>query len=196
MTDLPPIILGSSSKTRKKLFNTLQLDFSVISPDIDESPSPSEDAKSLSQRLALEKNIALRNKVSMPAILISCDQTMLLNEEIIGKPRNSSDAIDIITRCSGQTAYFYTSLCVYDPLKEKTYACTVTTTVLYRAYTAETAVRYIQKENTLNAAGAIHCEGLGISLLQSIQSDDPNALLGLPLIELCGILNKIGVKSP
>ena len=196
MTDLPPIILGSSSKTRKKLFDTLQIDFTVVSPNIDESPKPNEEAKSLSQRLALEKNIALKDKVRMPAILISCDQTMLLNQDIIGKPRDDSDAIDIITRCSGQTAYFYTSLCVYDPLKDITHARTVKTTVLYRAYTAETAVRYIQKENTLNAAGAIHCEGLGISLLQSIQSNDPNALLGLPLIELCGILTDIGIKLP
>ena len=196
MTDFLPIILGSSSKTRQKLLSTLLLDFTVISPDIDESPNPDEDAKTLSQRLAKEKNIAIQAKIKKPSIIISCDQTMLLEQEMIGKPQDKADAISIISRCSGKTAYFYTSLCVFDPRTRQIYARTVRTMVTYKKYTPATALRYINKENTLNAAGAIHCESLGIALLQSIESDDPNALLGLPLIQLCTILNDIGIHLP
>jgi len=196
MTTLPPIILGSASKTRKLLLEKLKIDFTVLSPDIDESPKEHEDAKSLSQRLALEKNLTLQQKIVQPAVIISCDQTMLMNDEIIGKPSDKSHAISIITRCSGKTAHFFTSLCVYDPSSKSIFSKTVTTEVTYKPFTAETAANYIQNEDTLNATGAIHCEGLGICLLQSIQSDDPNAVLGLPLIELCSILTLIGFKLP
>ena len=193
MEQSPRLILGSSSATRYQLLSRLQIPFVTISPNIDESPKKDESAIDLSERLAKEKAQAIFTKTSLALPLITSDQVMLLKGEILGKPRNTEHAIQIIHQCSGQTAEFYTSLTVTNTATNQQLIHTEKTTVEYRQYDRSVAERYVAIEKPLNAAGAIHCEGLGISLLSNIHSNDPTALLGLPLIALSEMLRQVGV---
>lgn len=186
------LILGSSSKTRQMLLNRLGIPFTITPPEIDETPHEFETPIEHVKRLAHEKSAAVRKASKPNDIIITSDQVMLLQDEIISKPKDTEDAIRQILACSGKTITFYTSLLVknthYNVEPEA-----ILTTVKYRDYNIESARRYVEREYTLNAAGSIHCEGLGISLLDSITSDDPTAILGLPLISVCKHLRQLGI---
>ncbi len=193
MKQSPRLILGSSSATRHQLLCRLQIPFLTVPPNIDESPKQDESANDLSERLAIEKAQAISTTTNLALPLITSDQVMLLNNEILGKPRNREHAIEIIHQCSGQTAEFYTSLAVTNTATNQQLTHTEKTTVEYRQYDRSVAEKYVAIEKPLNAAGAIHCEGLGISLLSRIHSNDPTALLGLPLIALSDMLRQVGI---
>ena len=186
------LILGSSSKTRQMLLNRLGIPFTTIPPEIDETPYEFEKPIEHVKRLAKEKSSAVRRNSNPNDIIITSDQVMLLDNEIISKPKDTEDAIQQILACSGKTITFYTSLLVtndhYGVEPEA-----ILTSVKYRTYDIKSAQRYVEREYTLNAAGSIHCEGLGISLLDSITSDDPTAILGLPLISVCNHLRRLGI---
>ena len=193
MEQSPCVILGSSSRTRHQLLSRLRIPFTTMSPDIDESSQKNEDAAHLAKRLAHAKADAILARIDTDIPLITSDQVMLLNEQILGKPRDENDAVNIIHRCSGQCAAFFTHVVVTDPSTRQQLSHLEKTVVQYRSYSRRTAEQYVKIEQPLRAAGAIHCEGLGISLLERINSNDPTALLGLPLIKLSAMLREMGV---
>ncbi len=184
------LILASSSVYRQRLLLQLEVSFTCISPDIDESSFPNESAEALTRRLAITK--AARVLQDNPgALVIGSDQVADLDGTILGKPYNPERAIAQLAQCSGKTVRFYTSVALLSSGMQQ--VDVVTTWVRFRALTDEQIRVYIKKEEPLDCAGSFKCEGLGVALFESIQSDDPSALIGLPLISLNRMLHAAGV---
>ncbi|HEY9029965.1 MAG TPA: Maf family nucleotide pyrophosphatase [Kangiella sp.] len=187
------IILASSSPYRKELLSRILEGFGTISPDIDETPFPDEEPIELVARLAQQKALAIA--VSHPeALVIGSDQVCVLNNQIVGKPGTMDKAIEQLKACSGQTVTFYTSLCVTTGQDASQETTVVATKVHFRQLTDKEITAYLEKEQPLNCAGSFKCEGLGIVLFEAIESKDPTALIGLPLIALATRLREFGVK--
>lgn len=184
------LILASSSVYRQRLLLQLEVSFTCISPDIDESSFSNESAEALTRRLAITK--AARVLQDNPgALVIGSDQVADLDGTILGKPYNPERAIAQLAQCSGKTVRFYTSVALLSSGMQQ--VDVVTTWVRFRALTEEQIRAYIKKEEPLDCAGSFKCEGLGVALFESIQSDDPSALIGLPLISLNRMLHAAGV---
>lgn len=180
------LILASSSVYRQRLLLQLGVSFTCISPDIDESSRPNESADALTHRLAITK--AARILQDNPeALIIGSDQVADLDGTILGKPYDPERAVAQLTQCSGKTVRFYTSVALLSSGMQQ--VDVVTTWVRFRALTDEQIRAYIKKEEPLDCAGSFKCEGLGVALFESIQSDDPSALIGLPLISLTRMLH-------
>jgi MAF protein len=184
------LILASSSVYRQQLLRQLGLSFTCISPAIDESALPNESADALTRRLAIAK--AKRILQDNPdALVIGSDQVADLDGTILGKPYEPERAVAQLTQCSGKTVQFFTSVALLSSGMQK--VDVVTTRVRFRTLTDEQIRTYIKKEEPLDCAGSFKCEGLGVALFESIQSDDPSALIGLPLISLTRMLHAAGV---
>lgn len=192
---LPQILLASSSVFRKQLLEKLHLNFSQEAPDIDETPLPGETPKKMVKRLTLAKAKALKSK-HPEKIIIASDQTACFDNQSIGKPQTFERAKTQLKSFSGKEIIFYTGLAVLDPFTGKTYEAMDTTLVRFRALSDEVIENYLQIEQPLNCAGSFKSEGLGISLFESIESTDPNALIGLPLIKLTSIFYQMGFALP
>lgn len=189
----PHIILASSSPYRKELLSRILNEFDAISPDIDETPFPDEEPIELVARLAQQKALAIA--INHPeALVIGSDQVCVLNNQILGKPRTMDKAIEQLKACSGQTVTFYTSLCVTRANETVQNTTVVATKVQFRQLTETEIVRYLEKEQPFDCAGSFKCEGLGIVLFEAIESKDPTALIGLPLIALATKLRELGVQ--
>jgi len=189
------IVLGSSSPFRRALLEKLAFPFDTCSPDVDEAPIANETPQELVQRLALKKAeaVALQHPSSL---IITSDQVSVLNGKINGKPHTRENAIKQLTESSGNTVSFYTSLCLYDA-KEKNYQLIVEPFfVHFRELSTQAIERYIEIESPLKCAGSFKSEGLGIALFNRLEGDDPNTLIGLPLIRLIDMLNKQGIHIP
>ncbi|PCJ44876.1 MAG: septum formation inhibitor Maf [Moraxellaceae bacterium] len=189
------IVLGSSSPFRRALLEKLAFPFDTCSPDVDESPIANETPQELVQRLALKKAeaVALQHPSSL---IITSDQVSVLNGKINGKPHTPENAIKQLTESSGNTVSFYTSLCLYDA-QEKNYQLIVEPFfVHFRKLSTQAIERYIEIESPLKCAGSFKSEGLGIALFNRLEGDDPNTLIGLPLIRLINMLNKQGIHIP
>lgn len=189
------IILASSSPWRKQLLESLQLDFSTISPDIDETPGRDEFAVHLVQRLARGKCMAVA-EAHGDRIVIGSDQVADLDGRIIGKPGSREAAIEQLKQQSGRTVLFHTGLCVKSPGLSEPMEDVVTVKTRFKRLTEDQITRYVDAEDVTATAGSIKSEGLGIALVEAISSDDPSALIGLPLISLCSMLKKAGVTLP
>ncbi|NVK21730.1 MAG: septum formation inhibitor Maf [Kangiellaceae bacterium] len=194
-TDTPRIILASSSVYRKELLSRIISNFDAISPDVDETPFPDEEPIEHVARLAESKALAVA--INQPkAIVIGSDQICVLDGQILGKPGSKDKAIEQLTACSGKSVYFYTSLCIIDssqqPL-EPSEITVVTTKVQFRELYVSEIERYIEREQPLDCAGSFKCEGLGIALFEAIESKDPTALIGLPLISVAKSLRRLGI---
>lgn len=184
------IILASSSVYRQRLLHQLGLTFTCISPAIDESALPNESADALTRRLAIAK--AERILQDNPdALVIGSDQAADLAGTILGKPYEPERAIAQLTQCSGKTVCFFTSVALLSSGMQQ--VDVVMTRVRFRTLTEEQIRTYIKKEEPLDCAGSFKCEGLGVALFESIQSDDPSALIGMPLISLNRMLHAAGV---
>ena len=194
-TAQPAIVLGSSSPFRQQLLRTLGLEFATCSPDIDETPQPQETPRALVERLALEKAKAVA--VQHPqALVIASDQVSVLDNTINGKPGDLEKATQQLKASSGKVVTFYTSLCIYDA-RDQTYQLDVVPfRVHFRQLSDEKIARYLKKEQPFNCAGAFKSEGLGISLFERLEGDDPNSLIGLPLIRLVSFLEQKGIRIP
>jgi 7-methyl-GTP pyrophosphatase len=190
---MPPIILASSSKYRAQLLETIDLSFTPSSPDIDESPTPNESPQALVERLSLAKARAL-SKTYNNHLIIGSDQVASLNNSIITKPGNHDRAKEQLTACQGNTVCFYTGLCLLNSHTGKHQITTVATEVTFRPLTNQQIENYLNREKPYDCAGSFKCEGLGITLFESINSTDPNALIGLPLIALTSMLKNEGVN--
>lgn len=186
------LVLSSSSPARKDLLNRLMLAFEVVVPDIDETPLQNETAQELVIRLAIEK--AKKHAKNFPnGLIIGSDQVGLLNGKIIGKPENHEKAVAMLLEKSEQIVNFYTGLCLYNTKTQQTQTHLSVTCVKYKKLSRSLVENYLRKEKPYHCTGSIKVEGLGIALMEKIQSDDPTSLTGLPLIALVDMLEKEGV---
>lgn len=187
-----PIILASSSKYRRQLIEKLGLSFCHAAPDIDERPLPGETPENLVRRLAIAKAQALR-PLYPQHLIIGSDQIAVLNGRVLGKPGTHEAATEQLREASGQTLRFHTGLAlVNSATQEVQYVCPVYE-VKFRPLTPSQIDAYLHKEEPYDCAGSFKSEGLGIALFDYIRGDDPNTLVGLPLIELTRMLLHEGV---
>ena len=189
------LVLGSSSVFRSAILAKLTLPFDTCSPDIDESSLPDEDPDALVRRLALLKAEAVAKKFPN-SLIIAGDQVSVLHGKINGKPGSREKAIQQLQESSDQVVSFHTSLCLYDAQKKDYQLIVEPYRVHFRSLSLQAIENYIDKELPLNCAGSFKSEGLGIALFKRLEGDDPNTLIGLPLIRLVEMLNKKQVDIP
>ena len=189
----PSLILASTSIYRRELLERLRIPFSVISPKVDETPLAGESSLDLALRLANAKAAAVA-KENPNAWVIGSDQVADLCGAAIGKPGNFDRAMAQLQLMRGQTVTFHTALCLMKDDKQTTLS--IPTEVTFRKLSDDVLESYLLAEEPYDCAGSAKSEGLGISLLEAIQSDDPTALIGLPLIALTGLLRDAGFAIP
>ena len=187
------LILGSGSPYRRALLQRLGLPFEVDSPGIDETPRDAETPEDLVRRLAREKAFAVVARHEN-ALVIGSDQVADLNGEILGKPGSHARAVTQLERLSGNRVAFKTGLSLVDGRSGRVQTEVVTFDVQFRALGPRLIESYLRREKPYNCAGAFRSEGLGIVLLESMSGEDPNALIGLPLIRLVAMLEAEGVS--
>lgn len=187
-----PLILASSSPYRRELLSRLGVEFSSVSPDIDEASREGETPAVLVQRLAENKALAVAGSHGH-ALIIGSDQVATLDERILGKPGNHQRAVEQLTMLSGRCVTFFTGLCLLNSdTGERQIRCEPYQ-VEFRELTGEEIESYLRKEQPYNCAGAFKSEGLGICLFKRMVGDDPASLIGLPLIHLVNMLRNQGV---
>jgi septum formation protein len=190
------LILASGSAYRKELLSRLQLNFEVISPDIDETPLLNEKPPETALRLAESKAKAVA-QLTEPALIIGSDQVATLDEEHIGKPGNHDRALDQLKKMRGREVIFHTALCLVDSRpgsKIPLQIDSIATAVMFRDLPDDELDAYLHREKPYDCAGSAKNEGLGIALIDYVRSDDPTALTGLPLIALTRMLRAAGVR--
>jgi len=185
-------ILASSSPFRKSILKKILPEFDAFSPDIDESPKLNESPLNLVERLAIEK-AQTASQFYEKGIVIGSDQVALFDEQILGKPHTREKAIEQLSLFSGQKVQFITSLAVFDIESDKIQVTHDITQVYFRELTQSQIEQYIDTEQPLNCAGSFKSEGLGIVLFEKIVGEDPNSLVGLPLIKLTYLLNEFNI---
>ena len=193
--NLPRLILGSSSPYRKKLLKRLALPFEVIVPAIDESPLAGELAEQTALRLAREKAQAIA-QLAPDALIIGSDQVATLDGQQIGKPGNHARALAQLQQMRGRQVIFHTALCLLDGRQTQPelqiQVQNIQTFVTFRDLPDAELEAYLHLEQPYDVAGSAKNEGLGIAILEKIDSADPSALTGLPLISLCSMLRAVG----
>lgn len=191
----PRLVLASSSPYRRALLARLRLDFNTHSPDIDETPNAGETAPDLALRLAVAKAeaVALRFPQSL---IIGGDQVAMAGGRQLGKPGNHAAAAAQLREMSGQTVIFHTALCLLNAKSGRRQSALVPVTVTMRNLDDAGIERYLAADQPYDCAGSARIEAFGIALVEKISGDDPNALIGLPLIELCRMLRNEGFELP
>jgi len=189
----PLLILASTSAYRRELLERLRIPFEVVSPKVDETPLTGESTLELGVRLANAKAAAV-SKEHPNAWVIGSDQVADLCGAAIGKPGNFDRALAQLQLMRGQTVTFHTALCLMKGATQTT--LNIPTEVTFRKLSDDVLESYLLAEEPYDCAGSAKSEGLGITLLESIQSDDPTALIGLPLIALTGLLRDAGFLIP
>jgi len=188
------LVLGSTSRYRAELLRRLTPHFRQAAPDVDESRQPGEAPAALAARLARAKAEAVARR-HPGAIVIGSDQVASLDDQILGKPGSAERACADLATCSGRRVQFHTALCVVDArvTPAQVHADIDLTEVHFRELSAGEIARYVRREQPLDCAGSFKSEGLGIALFERITSDDPSALIGLPMIPLCRLLGRAGI---
>ena len=189
---MPSIILASSSPYRRQLLTQLGLPFEWCSPDIDETALSGEAPAALASRLAETKARALATHYPQHWI-IGSDQVACLDGRILGKPGNIDNARRQLRACSGQRVEFLTGLCLLNSGDDTCATIVEPFAVKFRPLTIEQIDRYLEREQPFDCAGSFKAEGLGIALFERLEGDDPNALIGLPLIQLVSLLQRAGI---
>ena len=189
------LILASTSPYRRELLDRLGLPFEVASPQTDESRWPDESPEAMALRLSEAKARAVAG-AHPDALIIGSDQVATVDGAIYGKPGSHERAVEQLRALSGKTVNFFTGLCLYNARTGVAEVCGVPTLVTFRNLTNQEIERYLRREPAYDCAGSAKSEGLGIALLSRIAGDDPNALVGLPLIALCALLRRQGVAVP
>ena len=185
------IVLASSSRYRRELLGRLGIAFETIAPGVDETPRPGESPEGLVLRLARAK-AASGARQGGPAIVIASDQVATSGERTLGKPGTVEDAIANLMSMAGTTVTFMTSLVVVNT-RGATHEHVDNTRVRMRKFSIDEVRRYVELERPLDCAGAIKSEGRGVLLLDAIETEDPTALIGLPLIRLGAMLRAEGI---
>ena len=186
------LVLGSTSVYRRELLSRLRLPFSVEPPQVDETPLVGESPAALARRLAAAKAAAVAQR-HPAAVVIGSDQVADLDGEALGKPGNHANAVAQLRRMSGRTVVFQTALTVMCQDSGFTTHDLAPVRVRFRPLEDDEIEAYLRAEQPYDCAGSAKSEGLGISLLEAIDSDDPTALVGLPLIRTCRMLRAAGL---
>lgn len=189
------IVLASSSSYRKGLLARLGLDCAVLAPDIDETPLPGESPVTIAIRLAQAK--ARKVAAAKPAgLIIGSDQVAVLDAAVLDKPGNHDAAARQLRMMSGRCAVFHTAVCLLDAETGSMQCASVPTTVFMRELPDDMIERYLRRDQPYDCAGSAKIEALGIALVEKVESDDPTALIGLPLITLVTMLKRAGIELP
>lgn len=190
----PPraLVLGSTSRYRSELLQRLRIPFEISAPDVDETPLPGESPRDLALRLSLAKARAVAARFPQ-AVVIGSDQVADLHGQPLGKPGNHANAVAQLRRMRGHTVVFQTALSVVCLETGFAQSALAPVQVLFRDLSDAEIETYLRAEQPYDCAGSAKSEGLGISLLERIDSDDPTALIGLPLIRTCQLLRAAGV---
>ena len=188
----PRLILASTSRYRTELLSRLRLPFEVQAPDVDETPAPSEQPAALARRLATAKAQVIATRAP-DAVVIGSDQVADLDGICIGKPGNHARATAQLKSMSGRSVVFHTAVAVLAGARGYARTEVVSVIVRFRTLTNAEIEHYLRLEQPYDCAGSAKCETLGIALLEAIESDDPTALVGLPLIRTCELLREAGI---
>lgn len=189
----PKLILASTSPYRKELLKRLELPFETCNPATDEAALPDETPQATALRLSEAKARAVAAKFP-EALIIGSDQVACFDGRIFGKPGNHDTACEQLRAMRGNTVDFHTGLCLFNAKTGVAHLRGVPTLVTFRKLTDEQIENYLRKEKPYNCAGSAKSEGLGIAIIEKIEGNDPNALIGLPLIALCDLLAIENVK--
>ncbi|MBV8146113.1 MAG: septum formation protein Maf [Gammaproteobacteria bacterium] len=189
------LILASTSVYRRELLGRLGLAFETLAPGVDEAPIDHESAADRALRLALEKARAVARRHPQ-AVVVGADQVAACGELLLEKPGDSLRAREQLQRLSGRAALFYTACAVLGGSRNVQLAHVDTTTVLFRELSTAEIERYVDRDRPLDCAGSFRAESLGISLFDCIESRDPTALIGLPLVWLSSALRAAGFQLP
>ena len=189
----PTIVLASTSRYRRELLGRLRFSFEVQASQVDEAPLVGEAPRSTALRLAVAKAQEVQSR-RMGAVVIGSDQVAEIDGVSIGKPLTHAAALAQLERMQGKQVIFHTALAVVGPRPEALQADSVPTTVLMRRLPRDALERYLRLDEPYDCAGAAKIESLGIALVASVESSDPTALIGLPLIRLTAMLADAGIE--
>ncbi len=193
--DAPTLLLASTSPYRRELLARLRLPFEVLAPQVDETPRPGEAPALLAERLAAAK--ASVGAASRPgAVVIGSDQVAELDGKAIGKPGDHARAVEQLRAMSGRSVVFHTAVAVIAPGWQAPRVLRAPVRVRFRALGDGEIERYLRAEQPYDCTGSAKCETLGIALVETIESDDPTALVGLPLARTCALLREAGFVLP
>ena len=192
---MPPLILASTSRYRRSLLERIAPPFEAIAPGVAESARPGEAPRARAVRLSLAKARAVAEK-HPKAIVIGSDQVAALGDHVLDKPGDDETCRAQLTALSGRTAHFYTGCAVVGIEAGLTFEHLDTTTVAFRTLSETEIHRYVAREQPLDCAGGFKVEALGITLFERVESSDPTALIGLPLIWLASALRQAGYLLP
>ena len=187
------LVLASTSPYRRELLTRLGLPFETVDPQTDEAPLPGEAPEALALRLSEAKARAVAQQFS-DALIIGSDQVAVMDGQVFGKPGTHERAVEQLRSLSGRTVNFFSALCLFNSKTGHAQVKGVPTLVTFRNLSDQEIENYLQREQPYQCAGAAKVESLGIALLDHCQSDDPTALIGLPLIALCSMLHAEGVE--
>lgn len=187
----PKLVLASQSKYRAELLRQLKVEFITVNPDIDETPYLNEDPMLHVQRLAKEKALVKAEEYPQH-LIIGADIVTLIDNKITGKPKDYAEAVKYLQQSSGNLINNLTGICVLDTQTGKFLLDVVATTVKFKQLSIDQIHRYVEIEQPYDNAGAFRIQSLGIALLESVQTTDPTAIVGLPLIRLTTMLAEFG----
>ena len=187
------LVLASTSPFRRSLLEKLQLPFEVDAPEVDETPHAGESPAQLVERLAVAKARAVAERHE-DALVIGSDQVAVIDDEILGKPGGHERAVAQLRRASGRTVRFLTGLCLVNSTSGNCQSEVVPFDVVFRELTETQISHYLEREQPYHCAGSFKSEGLGIALFERLVGDDPNTLIGLPLIRLVRMLEAEGMN--
>jgi len=186
------LVLGSTSPFRKTLLEKLNLPFDCAKPNIDETAHVGESPQALVERLAIEKAQAVADQFPN-ALIIGSDQVAVCDNDILGKPHTFENGVKQLTKFSDKAVTFYTGLSVYNSATKQSYSLVEPFIVHFNPLSQSEIENYLNAEQPYNCAGSFKSEGLGICLFKKLEGDDPNTLIGLPLIKLVNLLKQHGV---
>jgi septum formation protein len=190
---IPALVLASSSSYRRALLERLGLPFTVVAPEIDEATRAGELPAATSLRLAEAKARAVATRHS-DALIIGCDQVAACDGIAVGKPRDREDALGQLKAMRGRTIVFHTALALFNARTDRCQLALINVASTFRILSDEQLESYVDRDQPYDCAGSVKCESLGIVLFSRIASDDPTALIGLPLIRLTDMLGAEGVQ--
>ncbi len=185
------IVLASTSRYRQGLLNRLLDDYETVAPDIDETRHDREPPEDMAKRLARSKAEAV-SSTQRDALIIGADQVADLNGRVLGKPGDHQNAAEQLLAASGKSVRFLTAVCVLDPASRQRFEHIDRTEVRFRRFDRRLADAYLHHDKPYDCAGSFRLEGAGFVLFESVNTDDPTALIGLPMIWLAGTLMELG----
>jgi septum formation protein len=191
----PRLVLASTSPFRREILQKLAIPFDAAAPDTDETMMDKESPEALVSRLAESKARAVAHDWPN-ALIIGSDQVACVDGEILGKPGNRQNAMQQLTQAAGKAVTFYTGLCLLNSGSQKAQISCELFKVYFRQLNEAQIARYLDHEQPFNCAGSFKSEGMGITLFSKLEGDDPNTLIGLPLIRLVEMLGNEGIELP